>query len=741
MTGPGRSLINGVICLLFVVFTAGCTKGEAEEGAVDPLQWVDPIIGTGGHGHTFPGAVVPFGMVQLSPDNPSKGWDWTSGYHYSDDTLLGFSHTHLSGTGVGDLLDILVTPYRGELSERERTKKGWIYTKYSHDDEVASAGYYAVDLPDEKVKAELTATKRVGVHRYTFAGNEAAKLFFNLDYAQNYDETVVSFLKVESSTRIVGYRVSTGWAKYQPIYFVAEFDRPFEHQLFVRQESDWKKGPADGDHVHGKFVEASLDFGSLEGKPLTVRVALSYTGIEGARKNLAEETPVPDFDLVREEAENAWREELSKVNVKGGAEDQKKTFYTALYHTFLAPHVFGDVDGRFLGGDGAAHEAKDYNRYTLFSLWDTFRAQHPLLTILAPERVDDMTHSMMGFYKETGLLPSWEFIANETDVMIGYHATPVLVDAYLKGLTSVDGEEILEAAITSATQNSFGIDHYREYGYVPSELEVESVSKTLEYAFDDWAISVLAEKLSKNAIAKEYRERALAYRHLYDETTGFMRGKKADGEWVTPFEPARVEHRTNDYTEANAWQYTWFVPHNVEDLVSLMGGEESFVAKLDELFETAQQMEGDEISADISGLIGQYVHGNEPCHHIPYLYALAGEPEKGVERIRQIMNTMYKATPGGLPGNDDVGQMSAWYVMSAMGFYPVNPVGGDYILGAPLFDEMSVEVGSGKTLNIKRIGPANGKPKEVRINGRPLDGVVVTHDEIKKGGALEFYFE
>ena len=730
----------GVMIWAVATLSTGCTAtinhtGEKQadstpQTGVDVVQYVDPFIGTGGHGHTYPGAVVPFGMVQLSPDNPSKGWDWTSGYHYSDDTLVGFSHTHLSGTGVGDLLDILVMPYRGEYASREKDEKGRISTKYSHTQESASAGYYSVVLPGEQVTAELSATTRVGMHRYQFAGKQPAKVFIDLGYAQNFDQAVVTFIRVDSPTRISGYRLSTGWAKKQPVYFVAEFNQPFRYQLYENAK------PIEGATAHGKHSQVSLDFGDLSGQALVAKVALSYTGIHGAEKNMAAEVADFNFDAVRAQAKQRWQQQLSKFIVAGSTTNKTK-FYTALYHAFLAPHEFSDVDGSFFGGDGAVHPPQGYPRYTLFSLWDTFRTLQPLLTISNPERIDGMVQSMLGFYDETGLLPSWEFVGNETDVMIGYHGVPVVVDAYLKGLTRVDGERLFQAVKASATQHRFGIHHYAEYGYVPSDLELEAVSKTLEYAFDDWAIAQLAKHLNKPDEYQVFMQRAMSYKKLYDANTGFMRGKKSNGEWVSPFDPTRVEHRKNDYTEANAWQYTWFVPQDVPGLIALMGGEQAFVKQLDALFTTKAKMSGD-VSPDISGLISQYVHGNEPCHHIPYMYAYTSEPWKGEQRIKQILNTMYKAEPDGLAGNDDVGQMSSWFVMSALGFYPMNPVSGEYVVGTPLFENASLALPGGKTLQVKRVGPEQGYVKKVWLNGNELSERRFSHQQLLQGGVLRF---
>lgn len=713
----------------------------------DVLEYVDPFIGTGGHGHTFPGATVPWGMVQLSPDNPSKGWDWTSGYNYSDSILLGFSHTHLSGTGVGDLLDILVTPFRSDYPANvlngakpsitsNANKDPLLYDEYSHADEHASAGYYSVKLKHAKVTAELTASARVGVHRYTFEGDEKAQLLFNLGYAQNHDKTVKSHFQITGKNTLVGYRFSSGWAKQQPVYFAAEFSQTFSHQFYH------DKMPAQGEAITGVKTEAVLTF-IAPSKPVVVKVGISYASIEGALANIALEVPHLDFDLAKQQAEQRWRTELNKIQVKDQSTVNKTKFYTALYHSFIAPHLFSDAKGEYYGANGKTQKAQKYDRYTLFSLWDTFRALHPLLTITHPKQVDPMVKSMLAFYDEAGLLPTWDLMSNETDVMIGYHAVPVLVDAYFKGLTTVDPHRILEAIKKSAMQDRFGIDLFKKYGYIPSELEVEAVSKTLEYAFDDWAIARLAKHLGEEQDYVYFSQRANSYRTLFDASVGFMRGKDAQGNWVQNFSPTHVDHRITDYTEANAWQYTWFVPHDVSGLMALFGGEQPFIKKLDELFETSSKMEGD-VSPDISGLIGQYAHGNEPCHHIPYLYSFTNQKWKGEQRIKQIRQSMYRADPDGLAGNDDVGQMSAWYVFSALGFYPVNPADGKYVLGTPLFDQVDMLLDNGKTFTIKKQQhkeTAETYVKQVQLNGKKLDTHLLQHSDLIKGGELIFEFE
>lgn len=709
----------------------------------DVLSYVDPFIGTGGHGHTFPGATVPFGMVQLSPDNLTKSrWDWTSGYHYSDETLLGFSHTHLSGTGVGDLLDILVMPFVSRYPENTKNEVEHLHATYKKENEKATAGYYSVYLEDEDIQAELTATARVGVHKYRFGNKGTPQILVDLGYAQNFDKSVDTYFKVENEHTLVGYRKSAGWAKHQPVYFVMEFSEKFEHQLFN------DKQPVDGESTQAVKSEAVLHFSQLSNSnnpnskgEVIVKVGISYASIEGARKNIAIEAPTFDFDKTKLAAEDLWRDQLNKISVIDTDNESKTKFYTALYHSFMAPHLFSDANGEYYGADGKTQKAEGYNRYTLFSLWDTFRALHPLLTITNPELVDDLVKSMMAFYDEAGLLPSWDLMSNETDVMIGYHAVPVIVDAYLKGLTTVDGEKLFEASKKSAMQDRFGIKLFDQYGYIPSELEVEAVSKTLEYAYDDWAIAELAKALGKEDEYQYFTKRAQSYKTLFDERVGFMRGKDKHGNWVEKFSPTHVDHRTTDYTEANAWQYTWFVPHDVEGLKDLFGGEQQFINKLNALFTVSSKMEGD-VSPDISGLIGQYAHGNEPCHHIPYLYSFTNEKWKGEARIREIMATMYRAEPDGLAGNDDVGQMSAWYVMSAMGFYPVNPADGKFVFGAPLFDEITLNLDNGKTFTITQSNNNDDNYVEaIQLNNKVVDENYISYQELMESGHLHFSFK
>lgn len=735
----------------------------------DPLLYVNPLIATGGHGHAFPGAVVPFGMVQLSPDNISAGWDWTGGYHYSSDQTVGFSHTHLSGTGVGDMLDILLLPFHGDYAAElaaaasahqqavaaKRSNSAWpqISRRYSHRDEVAQAGYYALGLPQDGIRAELTATERVGVHRYSFSQAKAAQLLLDLGYAQNFDKAVAGYLRQLDPYTVVGYRFSTGWARLQPLHFVARFDKPFTLQLYQNGRA------VPGHLLQAERVAAVLNFGALAGQQLQAAVALSYVSIDGAQANLAAEVPALQFDTVKDQAQARWRSQLNRVQLTVDAEApaaaeaplyQHSTsnqarltkFYTALYHSSLAPQLFSDVDGRYFAADGSIRQtplvaAQRAPHYTLFSLWDTFRGLHPLLTLVEPQRVNDMMQSLYRFYQAQGLLPTWDLMSNETDVMIGYHAVPVLADAYFKGLTTLTARQLLDASLASARQRRFGIDLFGRYGYVPSDLEVEAVSKTLEYAFADHAIARLAVAAGDQAVAAEFSQRATAWQQLFDADTGFMRGKTAAGQWVTPFNPLYVDHRVTDYTEANAWQYSFFVPHQVAQMVGRYGGSTAFVARLNQMFSMSSKMDGN-VSPDITGLIGQYAHGNEPVHHVPYLFALAGQPAAGERWIRQIRDTMYRALPDGLAGNDDLGQMSAWYVLSSLGFYPVNPVDDGYVRGVPEFRQIELQLAAGQTLRVRVAGPMTGTVQRWTFNGQPL-GNTVSHQQLIQGGELVFY--
>ena len=747
---------------LLILFTIHCSLFTASAQTRDFTRWVNPFIGTGGHGHTFPGATMPFGMVQLSPDTRIDNWDGSSGYHYSDDIIYGFSHTHLNGTGIPDYCDILFMPVNG--FSRVRAENDYS-SKFSHANEIAAPGYYSVKLDQDSIRAELTSTKRVGLHRYTFPKGQSANILLDLKWR---DKVIDAGFNLVGDRRIEGFRKSSSWAKNQSVYFVAEFSRPF---LIVASAPGQEK------------QRAMIEFSMYETQIL-MKVAISHVSIEGARKNLAAELPGWDFDKVRADAKAAWNKELSKIEVSGGTDDQTTNFYTALYHTMIQPNIFSDVDGQYKGHDGKVHRLRSGDtpvpmsaasarkkrlaggtgdadksvrapseQYTVFSLWDTFRAAHPLYTIIDQKRTVDFINTFIRQYEQGGRLPVWELWGEETDTMIGYHAVSVIADVMAKGIKGFDYEKAYEAAKHSAELDHFGLAAYKKRGYISMEDENESVSKTLEYAYNDWCIAQMARILERSKFKEIrglqdvkkgsdylrerqlYEQRARNFENLFDTKTGFFRPKK-NGGFVEPFAPNEV---TFGFTEGNSWQYSFFVPQDVNRLMELMGGREKFVSKLDELFTTDQKLGGRE-QADLTGLIGQYAHGNEPSHHIAYLYSYAQEPWKTQKYVRQIMDNFYKPTPDGLIGNEDCGQMSAWYILSASGFYPVTPGDGKYVFGTPLFPEMTYRLENGKTFTIraKNVSQKNTYILNAKLNGAPYKKAFVTHDQIMSGGLLEF---
>jgi len=747
----GNEVKPGFVALIAVLVLATGIFAQTRDFA----KWVNPFIGTGGHGHTFPGATMPFGMVQLSPDTRIDNWDGSSGYHYSDDTIYGFSHTHLSGTGIPDYCDILFMPTVDSTREfgtatayKSGAYKGFA-SKFSHADERAEPGYYSVRLDDKTLLAELTATTRVGFHRYTFPASKKAGINLDLEWR---DKRLGSELKVVGDRRVEGFRRSTSWAKDQTVYFVAEFSKAF-------------KGHGSGsDKGSGAF----FGFDTKAGEQILLKVAISNVSIEGARRNLAAELPGWDFDKVRADAKAAWNKELSKIEVSGGTDAQTTTFYTALYHTMIQPNIFNDVDGSYLGMDTKVHAlspgfsgpyagtkppkggTQNGDQYTVFSLWDTFRAAHPLYTIIDQKRTVDFINTFIRQYEQGGRLPVWELAANETDCMIGYHSVSVIADAMAKGLTGFDYEKAYTAAKHSAELDHFGLEGYKKRGFISMEDENESVSRTLEFAYDDWCIAQMARIVYQRRIdfhqinpvtarigqeVTHYEKRARYFENLFDSKTGFFRPKK-NGGFVEPFAPNEV---TFGFTEGNSWQYSFFVPQDVTRLEQLMGGREKFVAKLDELFTTDQKLAGRE-QADLTGLIGQYAHGNEPSHHIAYLYNYAHQPWKTQKLVRQIMDEFYKNAPDGLIGNEDCGQMSAWYILSASGFYPVAPGDDVYAFGTPLFPEMTYRLENGKTFTIKakNVSPTNKYILNAKLNGAPYKKAFIKHRDLMKGGVLEF---
>ena len=726
---------------------------NSETNSVDNTIHVNPFIGTGGHGHTFPGAVVPNGMVQLSPDTRTNGWDACAGYHYTDSSIRGFSHTHLSGTGIGDLGDFLFMPFTGEAKITPGTPEdpdSGYRSRFSHEKETAIPGYYAVDLLDYKIKAELTSTSRVGFHRYEFPKEEAKGLVIDLDHNIHNRNVVDSEFKVLSATEISGYKHVKGWAQNRPIYFYAKFDQPFTTELF-------KGGAAQSNtkELSGRKLVAVLNFKGDASKPLMVKVGISSVDYDGAKQNLEQELSDWDFEKVKKDAHALWASELDKIAVEGGSEDQKAIFYTGLYHSAMSPYVFNDVDGRYRGIDQKIHTSEK-NVYTVFSLWDTFRAFHPLLNIIDPDKNNEFVNSLLTKYDNGGILPKWELNANYTGTMIGYHAVPVIVDAYFKGIRGFDIEKAYEAIVHASTYDTIGIHfpservkgkvsptgkkYNEELGYLPSDLENESVSKALEYAYNDWCIAQMAKDLGKQDDYERFMERSKRYTKYFDKETGFMRGVQQDGAFREPFDPKFSKHRKDDYVEGNAWQWLWFVPHDVDGLVDLMGGKQGFITKLDELFSTSSELVGDHVSGDISGLIGQYAHGNEPSHHITHMYNYVGESYKTQKLTDSIMSSLYFNNPNGLSGNEDCGQMSAWYVLNAMGFYSFNPGEPIYSIGRPIFDKTVINLANGKQFTIiaKNNSPKNRYVQSLKLNGKPMETPFFTHDDLLHGGALEF---
>ena len=680
--------------------------------AQDYTQYVNPFIGTGGHGHVFLGANVPFGNIQAGPTQKKQGWDWCSGYHYSDSTVIGFGQMHLSGTGIGDLGDVSLLPMTNP-SQRE--------VKFSHRAEYVRPGYYSVMLASG-IRVELTATQRVAFHRYSFPA-DATKGYIALNLAQGigWDKMTSCKFKQESDKTVTGFRMSEGWAKDQRVYFVAEFSEP------VKLEEN------ERDTI-GIFSVASTN------QPLLVKVGISAVSVENARENLQQELPGWNFASVVAKANADWNRELSKIAIKTQDERAKRIFYTALYHTMIAPSVFSDVNGEYRGADGKTHKG-DFTDYTTFSLWDTYRAAFPLMTLIQPEMQRDLAETMLHIFKQQGKLPVWHLMGNETDCMVGNPGIPVLVDIALKGF-NVDKKAVFEAVKASAMRDERGMGLLKKYGYIPCDLdpEKETVAKGLEYALADACIAKLAKQLGKIEDYKYFYKRSQSYRDFYfDKQTKFMRGVTSDHKFREPFDPFSTVHRQDDYTEGNAWQYVWLVPHDVHGLVAAFGGEKPFVSKLDSLFIVNGDM-GADASPDITGLIGQYAHGNEPSHHILYMYNYVGQPWKGADKIRYVLANLYHDDFDGLSGNEDVGQMSAWYILSSVGFYQVDPAGGRYVFGSPLFDEATLNVGNGKTFRVvaHNNSSENKYIQSAKLNGKPYTRSYIDFKDIVRGGTLEF---
>ena len=704
-------------CLLCITLF-NCSQKEAVSVAQKDkalISYVNPFIGTGGHGHTYPGATMPFGMMQLSPDTRLDGWDGCSGYHYSDSYIYGFSHTHLSGTGVSDYGDILLMPTNTMLLNNGADGQKGYRAYFSHDNETAETGYYKVHLDSTNIDVELTVSPRSGVHKYQFPDNSNQVIVLDLEHR---DELLDFNITEVNDSTLKGYRHSKAWATQQKLYYYITFSKKISSKVY-----------------NDKASVAAFQLENPDNDPVYVKIAISAVDEAGAQKNLESEIGNKSFATVKEEAQSAWETQLEKIVIESDNDDYKTHFYTALYHTMIAPNLYQDVDGRYRGMDLNIHQTDAFDYYTVFSLWDTYRAAHPLYTIIEQDRTNDFINTFLAKYNEGGIMPIWDLSACYTGCMIGYHAVPVIADAYLKGIDGYDAEKALEAMKHSATRDHLGLDSYKQFGYIPVENESESVSKTLEYAYDDWTIAQMAKAMNKNNDYRTYLQRAQYYKNVFDPETQFMRGRFRNT-WFAPFDPYEVNF---NYTEANSWQYSYYVPQDISGFISLLGGKDKLEANLDKLF-TANMETSGRNQADITGLIGQYAHGNEPSHHMAYLYNYANRPHKTQERVYQILTELYKNAPDGISGNEDCGQMSAWYVLSSLGFYPVTPASNQYIIGTPLFPKATVNLENGNTFTVvaQNISAANKYIEYASLNGQSLDRTYITHEEIMKGGTLEF---
>ncbi len=688
-------------------------------------KYADPYVGTGGHGHTYPGVSAPFGMVQLSPDNGTEGWDWCSGYNYGDSMIAGFSHMHLSGTGCGDWCDISVMPGIGLIPDDAKNYR----VKFSHENETAYPGSYRVKL-DNGIVTSLTATERCGLHNYNFPEGAKPVLCFNLGFMINYDSTTESVITKVDEHTVIGYRYSRGWANVQRVYFAARTNMAIKDlHTYV---------PAH--YINTRVHNGQLVFDDLHGRPLMMKVALSSINTDKALEAL-DEIRDWDFGSVQNSTKNKWQIELDKIRVVTKDDQMKRVFYSALYHTCLAPVLYSDKDGMYKNAKGEIHKMKKGQRYTVFSLWDTFRGLNPLFTITQPQRNIDILNSMLAFCDENGELPVWDLSTWETGCMSGYHAVPVLADAVLKNTPGLDAERVYAAMKKSAFQKIRGTQDYIKYGYLPQDKGSYSVTITLEYAYDDWCIAQVAKKLGKMDDYAMFMKRGEAYKKLFDKNRGFIRGKNSNGSWVEPFDPYMTSTEGKSmYEEGNAWQYTFFVPHDVRGLAEQYGTYDKFILKLDSLFTVSSKVKGESAPPDVSGLIGQYAHGNEPSHHIAYMYTYVGQAWKTQRMVRMILDSMYHDQPDGYAGNEDCGQMSAWAIWSMMGFYPANPANGEYVFGSPVFDAVAIKVSISRFMVIKTKNNAKNHPyiQSVKLNGKRYTKTYIDHATLMKGGELEF---
>lgn len=725
-------LLLASLCMLTIATNGLAQKDYSKSEGL--LRYVDPFIGSGYHGHVFVGTSVPFGMVQLGPSNIHKGWDWCSAYHHSDSILIGFSHTHLSGTGCTDLGDILVMPLneiRTPRGNQDNISDGYA-TKYSHANEVARPEYYSLLLDRYNIKAELTATDRVGFHRYTYPQGKPASILIDLREG-NGSNAYDSYIRQVDDYTVEGYRYVRGWSPSRKVYFVLKSDKKIEK--FTAYDDNT---PKPWKQLKVESVKSVLTFGDV--KEVKIKVALSSVSCENAMMNLQTELPHWDFDKVVKASSDRWNEQLAKLEVESDDEAAKRVFYTAHYHTMIAPTLFCDVNGEYRGMNDMIYTDPKKANYTTLSLWDTYRALHPLMTITQAERVDDIVNSMLSIYRQQDKLPIWPLMSGETNQMPGYSSVPVIADAYLKGFSGFDAEEAFRAMVATATyERQNGVPYVMDRGYIPADKIHEATSIAMEYAVDDWGIAAMAKKMGKTADYETFAKRAMYYKNYFDSSIKFIRPKLEDGSWRTPYDPARSIHGVGDFCEGNGWQYTFFVPQDPYGLIGLFGGNKPFVEKLDQFFTNNDSM-GEGASSDITGLIGQYAHGNEPSHHVAYLYVYAGAQWKTAEKVRYIMDEFYTDKPDGIIGNEDCGQMSAWYLLSAMGFYQVNPSDGVLVFGSPRFDKVTAKVRGGKTFTVE----AENNSKEniyiqkVYLNGKLYPKTYITYNDIVSGGKLKF---
>jgi predicted alpha-1,2-mannosidase len=729
------ALVFGLSSALFLPVRSVGQSPKAAKSSSGLTRYVDPFIGTGFHGHVFMGANVPFGAVQLGPTQMSQGWDWCSGYHYSDSLIVGFAHTHLNGTGIGDLGDVLLMPATGPVKLTRGTIKdsrSGYASRFSHTDETARPGYYRVKLQRYNIDVALTATERVGLHQYTFPKSSDAHIVLDLGEGVG-DKTIETYLEKLNDTTLVGYRFSKGWAPDQRLYFAIVFAKPLKQVSLYDDQT-----PVSGaSSVKGIRVKGVVHFATQANEKVLVKVGISPVSTENALGNIRAELPHWNFSQVVAAADRVWNQELGKVVVKTNDQNRLKIFYTSLFHTLVAPSLFNDHNGDYRGTDKKVYTKAPFANLTTFSLWDTYRAANPLFTITQPRRVSDMVNSMLAIFDQQGKLPVWHLVGNETNTMPGNSAMPVIADACLKGIAGIDVSRAFEAMKKSAMLDERGLKFVKAKSYIPADSLVESVARGLEYAIDDWAIAQVAKKLNKQEDYAYFSKRAKAYQQYFDPEIRFMRGRVSDSERRTPFSPLVSRHMKDDFAEGNAWQYTWLVPQDVEGLVTLFKGEDNFTRKLDSLFVIKGDM-GAEASSDITGLIGQYAHGNEPSHHITYLYAYVGQPWKTANKVRYILDSLYTTRPDGLSGNEDVGQMSAWYVLSSLGFYPVNPANGAYVFGSPVFDEATLNLENGKVFRMKILdnSSTNRYIKRITLNGKPYTQSFLMHKTILDGGEL-----